>query len=72
MRGPFLAPKVPMKHLLLRLSTRLAAWRRRLSEWRHHQQGRRQLAAMDARELKDIGLSESDRLVELGKTAWSA
>jgi uncharacterized protein YjiS (DUF1127 family) len=61
-----------MKHLLPQLSTRLAAWRLVLSEWRRHQQGRRQLAAMDARELKDIGLSESDRLAELSKTAWSA
>ncbi|MFK0573929.1 DUF1127 domain-containing protein [Endozoicomonas sp.] len=38
--------------------------------WQYRVEGRQNLAKMDARLLKDIGLTESDRLREISKPFW--
>ena len=50
-------------HLPVRLLTMIVAAQRRARE-------RQQLAEMDAAQLTDIGLTEADRLAELGKAVW--
>ena len=41
-----------------------------LKEWAERRQSRRTLAMMDARTLRDIGLSVSDRQYECAKPFW--
>jgi uncharacterized protein YjiS (DUF1127 family) len=41
-----------------------------LSEWRWRARTRRQLARLDARELKDIGLTRYDQSFECDKPFW--
>lgn len=38
--------------------------------WHDRSRGRRYLAQMDTRMLKDVGMTEADRLNELGKPFW--
>ncbi len=40
--------------------------------WQFRAEGRKNLARMDARLLKDIGLTEADRLQEISKPFWKA
>jgi uncharacterized protein YjiS (DUF1127 family) len=42
----------------------------RLSDWRWRARTRRQLARLDARGLKDIGLSSADQRIECNKPFW--
>lgn len=39
-------------------------------QWQYRAEGRKNLAKMDARLLKDIGLTEADRLREISKPFW--
>lgn len=41
-----------------------------LCEWRRNSRTRKQLAALDCRQLADIGISPSDRLHEISKPFW--
>ena len=41
-----------------------------LSDWRSRARERRQLASLNARELRDIGLSTFDRRIECEKPFW--
>mgnify|MGYP001319069026 CR=1 FL=1 len=41
-----------------------------LAVWRARVNGRRELCAMDARMLRDIGLTRADALREYGKLPW--
>ena len=59
----FVAPRFESPALLLRLWQRLVLWQRRERE-------RAQLAALTARELRDIGLSRVDVLGEVNKPFW--
>lgn len=56
-------PPAPRAPLLLRLYARLA-------EWQRNARTRSHLAQLNAQQLADIGLSESDRRVELDKPFW--
>lgn len=38
--------------------------------WRQRVRTRRRLAALDERQLADIGISRSERLAEVGKPFW--
>jgi uncharacterized protein YjiS (DUF1127 family) len=58
----FIALELLREGLLAMLAT-LATWRRR-------QRGRRELARLSARDLKDIGLSPSQAAFEVGKPVW--
>jgi uncharacterized protein YjiS (DUF1127 family) len=51
----------PGRHLLLTLAL-----------WHHRHRSRRQLALLDARELRDIGLSRADQRAECEKPFWQA
>ena len=42
----------------------------RLREWRQRSRGRRELAALDERMLRDIGLSQADVWREINKPFW--
>ena len=42
----------------------------RLREWRQRSHGRRELAALDERMLRDIGLSQADVWREVNKPFW--
>lgn len=48
---------------LQRVLQRLRLWQRRVST-------RQQLAALDERQLADVGISQSERLEELSKPFW--
>jgi uncharacterized protein YjiS (DUF1127 family) len=41
-----------------------------LALWRHRSRSRRHLAALDDRELADIGLSRAERWIECQKRFW--
>jgi len=41
-----------------------------LALWRHRSRSRRQLAALDDRELHDIGVSRAERWAECRKRFW--
>jgi len=41
-----------------------------LASWRHRSRSRRHLAALDDRELADIGLSRAERRIECQKRFW--
>jgi len=41
-----------------------------LAQWRHRSRSRRQLAALDDRELADIGRSRAERWVDCQKRFW--
>lgn len=41
-----------------------------IREWQQRARTRRQLAALDDRQLSDIGISSSERLQELRKPFW--
>jgi uncharacterized protein YjiS (DUF1127 family) len=43
-----------------------------LALWHHRARSRRHLAALDDRELADIGLSRADRRAECDKRFWQA
>lgn len=43
---------------------------RTLREWHRNSRTRQQLAALDCRQLADIGLSPSDRVHEISKPFW--
>ncbi|HEY4165829.1 MAG TPA: DUF1127 domain-containing protein [Reyranella sp.] len=45
---------------------------RYLDIWRRRARGRRQLARMSARELRDIGCTQSDAHREINKPFWRA
>ena len=51
------------RQLLSQTASTLAKWARQARE-------RRQLAQLDRRELADVGISPSDRLIELSKPFW--
>jgi uncharacterized protein YjiS (DUF1127 family) len=59
----FITPRLAGPTLLVRLWQRLVLWRERELE-------RSQLAALTARELRDIGLSRIDVLAEVNKPFW--
>ncbi len=48
----------------------LTRFKKQYQLWQFRAEGRRNLAKMDARLLKDIGLTESDRLREISKPFW--
>jgi uncharacterized protein YjiS (DUF1127 family) len=41
-----------------------------LALWRHRSRSRRHLAALDDRDLADIGLSRTERWIECQKSFW--
>ncbi|WP_083491682.1 DUF1127 domain-containing protein [Pseudomonas taeanensis] len=45
-------------------------WRARLARWLLNARTRRQLAALDERQLADAGISRSERLAEQEKPFW--
>jgi uncharacterized protein YjiS (DUF1127 family) len=45
-------------------------WRARLARWLLNARTRRQLAALDERQLADAGISQSERFAELEKPFW--
>jgi len=59
----FVTPVLPRRSL----SRRLAATLRR---WRERNAARRYLAAMDARSLRDVGISPAAAAYESGKSFW--
>lgn len=44
----------------------------RLARWRETARGRRRLAAMDSRAIKDLGLSRADVWREVNKPFWES
>jgi uncharacterized protein YjiS (DUF1127 family) len=48
----------------------LATMRLQIGRWRERSRTRRLLAAINARDLQDIGLSHSDIANEIGKPFW--
>lgn len=48
----------------------LKAVRAEIARWKHNRTTRHQLSHLDRRQLKDIGLSESDIYQELRKPFW--
>ena len=63
--GAFLTPALPRPSLRHRLAMTLKLWRDRTA-------ARRNLAAMDARSLRDVGISPAAAAYESGKTFWQA
>lgn len=61
----FVTPVLPRQPLRSRLAMTLKVWRDRVSARRH-------LAAMDARSLRDAGISPAAAAYESGKTFWQA
>ena len=49
---------------------RMASAFKVVETWRQRHKTRRQLAAADARILKDVGLSEAQRFIESNKPFW--
>lgn len=45
-------------------------WHARLARWLFNARTRRQLAALDERQLADAGISPSERFAELEKPFW--
>jgi uncharacterized protein YjiS (DUF1127 family) len=43
-----------------------------LALWHHRHRSRRHLAALDDRELRDVGLTREDRRTECAKPFWQA
>ena len=41
-----------------------------ISTWRKRARGRRQLAVLDAHQMKDIGITDAQRFVEVNKSFW--
>jgi uncharacterized protein YjiS (DUF1127 family) len=60
--------------LVARPAPRTARWWPKIlavvALWRHRSRSRRHLAALDDRELADIGLSRAERWVECQKRFW--
>jgi uncharacterized protein YjiS (DUF1127 family) len=54
------------------LSSRLAGLQALIATWRLRYKTRRQLAATESRFLQDVGISESQRIVEVNKSFWEA
>lgn len=50
----------------------MSGWHRCLDDWRRRARGRRQLARMSDRELRDIGCSQADAHREINKPFWRA
>jgi uncharacterized protein YjiS (DUF1127 family) len=61
----FMTPASPRPSLRQRIALKLAVWRARTV-------ARRDLAAMDARSLRDAGISPAAAACESGKTFWQA
>lgn len=61
----FVTPASPRPSLRYRLAMTLRVWRERIA-------ARRNLAAMDARSLRDAGISPAAAAYESGKTFWQA
>lgn len=61
----FVTPAAPPPSLRHRLAMTLKIWRERTS-------ARRNLAAMDARSLRDAGISPAAAAYESGKSFWQA
>ena len=61
----FVTPSAPRPSLRRRLAITLAVWRQRAK-------ARRFLAEMDARSLRDIGISLAAAAYETGKPFWKA
>lgn len=61
----FVTPAAPRRSLRSRLAMTLKIWRDRVSVRRH-------LAAMDARSLRDAGISPAAAAYESGKSFWQA
>jgi uncharacterized protein YjiS (DUF1127 family) len=61
----FVTPASPRPSLRHRLAMTLKLWRERIA-------ARRSLAAMDARSLRDAGISPAAAAYESGKTFWQA
>jgi len=59
---------LPMPRLARRWPVVLAA----LALWHHRARSRRHLAALDGRELADIGVSRAERRAECDKRFWQA
>lgn len=59
----FVTPASPRPSLTQRLAATLAIWRKR-------NEARRYLAAMDARSLRDAGISPAAAAYESGKSFW--
>jgi uncharacterized protein YjiS (DUF1127 family) len=49
---------------------RMASAFKAVETWRQRHKTRRQLAAADARILKDVGISEAQRFIESNKPFW--
>ena len=63
--GAFVTPVSSRPSLRHRLAITLKLWRERIA-------ARRNLAAMDARSLRDAGISPAAAAYESGKTFWQA
>jgi uncharacterized protein YjiS (DUF1127 family) len=61
--GAFVTPVLPRPSLGRRLAATLELWRERT-------QARRHLAAMDARSLRDAGISPAAAAYESGRSFW--
>jgi uncharacterized protein YjiS (DUF1127 family) len=61
----FVTPVSPRPSLRHRLAMTFTLWRQRIA-------ARRNLAAMDARSLRDAGISPAAAAYESGKTFWQA
>ena len=57
-------------HVLTRFSNPVKSSLNLLEEWVFRARSRRYLAEMDQRLLKDIGMTEADRVQEIGKPFW--
>ena len=55
-----------------RLSGRLAGLQALIATWRLRHKTRRQLAATESRILQDVGINESQRIIEVNKSFWEA
>ena len=62
-RGVFVTEVLPRPSLVRRLAATLRLWRER-------KEARRYLAAMDARSLRDAGISPAAAAYESGKSFW--
>ena len=61
--GAFVTQALPRPSLRIRLAATLKLWRER-------KEARRSLAAMDARSLRDAGISTAAAAYESGKSFW--
>jgi uncharacterized protein YjiS (DUF1127 family) len=60
------------RRLILSLPSHLAGLLKLVASWKLRQKTRNQLACATAEVLRDVGISESQRLIEVNKSFWEA